>query len=236
MSGPHAPTELLERSLQEGYSTKPERYFSGARRMFVDDLPVNPDGRLLEIGCGNGDTAAYALSTRKCGWAAGVELCAEPAEIAAERLQNVQVGDVENMKFDFAEKSFDILLMSEVIEHLRDPWQTLRRLLPLLKPGALVLSGSPNVAHRSVVGMLLRGRWDYESVGIMDRTHLRWFTPATYREMFEDCGYEVLSTRPAAPLHWKARCFNWLTWGRWEYLLHSQIYLTARRPGFLPEP
>lgn len=211
------------------YGHKPSGYFTGARKPFVDDLPANPNARLLEIGCGNGDTAAYALATGKCGWCAGVELCIEPAAEAAGRLHAVHVGDIEELQLPYPPNHFDVLIMSEVLEHLRNPWVTLRNLHPLLASGAWVLSGSPNAAHHSVLRMLMRGRWDYAPVGIMDQTHLRWFTPATYREMFEACGYEIVSVGPASPLRPKARWFNHLTCGGLQHLLHSQICLKARR-------
>jgi len=213
----------------EAYSSKPNRYFSGARTSFIDDLPANPTARLLEIGCGNGDTAAYARKTGKCGWCAGVELCQEPAAEAAKQLEQVLVGDLEQMDLPFPLAHFDVLIMSEVIEHLRDPWAALRKLRPYLKPGARVAAGSPNVAHHSVFRMLLRGRWDYAPMGVMDRTHLRWFTPATYRQLFEDCGYEVVSVSPPSPLRFKASLFNRLTFGQLQHLLHTQIYLQAKR-------
>jgi SAM-dependent methyltransferase len=211
------------------YSFKPSSYFSGARKVFVDDLPVNKSARLLEIGCGNGDTAVYARETGKCGSCVGVELCAEPAAEAAKRLDQVLVGDAEEIELPFPPGHFDLLIMSEVIEHLRDPWTALRKLHPLLAPGAIVLAGSPNVAFRNVVMMLLRGRWDYELAGIMDKTHLRWFTPATYRDLFEDCGYAVEWSKPAAPLRRKARFLNAITFGRLQHLFHTQIYLRAAR-------
>lgn len=210
------------------YSTKGGRYFSGARRLFVDDLPVNSNAKLLEVGCGNGDTAAYALATKKCGWSAGIELCEQPAIEARSRLNQVLIGDVEQMELPFSAENFDILIMSEVIEHLRDPWKTLKRLRGFLKPGAIILAGSPNVAHHSVLRMLVSGRWDYTDVGIMDMTHLRWFTPDTYRKLFEDCGYEVTKVAPAVPLRWKARMVDALLLHRMTHLFHSQIYLQAR--------
>jgi ubiquinone/menaquinone biosynthesis C-methylase UbiE len=199
------------------YSAKNEKYFSGARRLFIDDLPINSDARLLEIGCGNEDTAAYALAERKCGWCCGVELCERAAEAAKSRLNRVIVGNVETLEFDFAEGFFDILIMSEVLEHLVDPWMALRRLRRLMKRGAVVCSGSPNVCHHSVMRTLLAGQWRYEDKGIFDVTHLRWFSPATYRGMFESCGFRVDTVRPAAPLRFKARTLNALTLGRFQY-------------------
>ncbi len=216
-------------TLSSEYARNPEDYFSGARKLFIDDLPVNSQARLLEIGCGNGETASYAIKTGKSGWCAGVELCAGPADKASHRLHDVQVGDVETIDLPYPPEYFDVLIMSEVIEHFRDPWATLRRLHPLLKVGALVGAGSPNVAHRSIIKMMLLGRWDYVSKGILDKTHLRWFTPATYRELFEDCGFQVMWCGPAAPLGRKDRWLNFVTGRRIEYLLTPQLYLKATR-------
>jgi len=211
------------------YSEKPVGYFNGARKPFVDRLPHNPAGRLLEIGAGSGETAAYAIAEGKCGWCCGVELCEAPALEARKKLQQVIVGDVERIEFDFPEGYFDVLLMSEVLEHLVDPWAVLRRLHRLLKPGSLVIAGSPNACHYSVILTLLQGRWRYEPSGIFDATHLRWFSPASYSQMFEDCGFCVDEVGPARPFGRKARLFSRLTRGRFDYLLHTQIVLAGHR-------
>ncbi len=213
--------------MTQDYTQKPAGYFDTARKSFIDLLPRNPEARLLEIGTGSGDTAAYALAEWKCGWCCGLELCEGPAAEARKKIQQVIVGDVERINLDLPEKSFDILILSEVLEHLVDPWSVLRRLRPLMKPGALVVAGSPNVCHRSVIYNLFRGEWRYESRGIYDATHLRWFSPSSYRAMFEDCGFAVDAVGPSYPLRWKARLFNKVTGKRFEYLLHSQILLQA---------
>lgn len=211
----------------QNYSQKPPGYFDIARKSFIDLLPQNPEARLLEIGAGAGDTGAYALAEGKCGWCCGLELCDGPAEEARQKIQQVIVGDVERIELNLPNKSFDILILSEVLEHLVDPWSVLRRLRPLMKPGSIVLAGSPNVCHRSVIHTLLRGEWHYEPKGIFDATHLRWFSPASYKAMFEDCGFIVDKVGPSYPLRLKARLFNALTARRFEYLLHSQILLQA---------
>lgn len=212
------------------YGSKQRGYFAGARCTFLDLLPANPHARLLELGCGNGNTAAAALAQGKCGWTCGIELCEAPAAEARAKLDQVIVGDIEHLSLDLPPASFDVLLMSEVLEHLRDPASVLLRLRTLLRPGAIVLAGSPNVCHYSVILMLLRGRWDYEPEGIMDETHVRWFSPATYRQLFEKAGFVVDHVRPAFPLHTKARLANALLLRRFEYLFHSQIELRAHCP------
>lgn len=211
------------------YSQKPVGYFNGARKPFVDVLPRNPEASLLEIGAGSGETSAYAMAEGKCGWCCGVELCEGPAREARGKLQQVIIGDVEHIELDFPEEYFDILLMSEVLEHLVDPWAVLRRLFRLMKPGAIVIAGSPNVCHHGVIWSLLRGQWRYQPSGVFDATHLRWFTPSGYREMFESCGFVVDEVGPARRLNLKARLVNSFTAGRFEYLLHTQIVLRAHR-------
>ena len=123
-----------------------------------------------------------------------------------------------------------MLIASEVLEHLVDPWRVLSRLRVALKPGALVFASSPNIAHHSTFHMLLRGDRKLEDSGRMDRTHLRWFTPKTYEEMFQKCGYEVVSIESVAAPRLKPRLFNFVTGNRFDYLFMSQIFITARAP------
>ena len=75
--------------------------------------------------------------------------------------------------------------------------------------------------------MLLKGGWDYQPKGIMDATHLRWFSPRTYQALFEKAGYVVDRVGPADDLHWKARLINGLLLKKFEHLFFTQIYLRA---------
>jgi SAM-dependent methyltransferase len=213
------------------YSGKQSGYFDGTRTAFVRELPHNPAARLLEIGCGNGKTASLARAEGKCGWCCGVELCEAPALEARKRLDEVIIGNVEHVELNLPPAAFDILIMSEVLEHLVNPGAVLRKLRRFLRPGAIVLAGSPNVCHHSVLRMLLAGRWECQSKGIMDATHLRWFTAQSYRALFEDAGYIVDHIGPANPLSLKARLANTLLLNRLEYLFYTQIVLRGHLPG-----
>jgi 2-polyprenyl-3-methyl-5-hydroxy-6-metoxy-1,4-benzoquinol methylase len=213
-----------------GYADKLEQYFIGERRDIVDRLPEDRVCSVLEIGCGDGSTGALARKMGKCDRYVGVELMSGPAEVARTRLDTVYIADIEQFELPDPPASYDVLIASEVLEHLVDPWRVLSRLRTALKPGALVFASSPNIAHHSTIHMLLRGDWKLEDSGRMDRTHLRWFTPRTYEEMFQKCGYEVVSIESVAAPRLKPRLFNFVTGKRFDYLFMSQIFITARAP------
>ena len=213
----------------EAYSEKAPEYYSGARRDYVAALPQNPEAKILEIGCGEGGTGALALAEGKCGYYCAIEIFPQVAARASKRLNEVHVGNVEQMELPWEPATFDAVILSEVLEHLVDPWATLRKIHPLLKRGGRVFASSPNISHRSTVSMLLRGEWNLADAGIMDRTHLRWFTPKTYRVLFESCGFTVDSVKEASPLTKKARVLMMLTFGRFRHLFMTQIDVRAHR-------
>ncbi len=216
-------------SLAQTYNEKPDDYFTGERRDLIDRLEEDGTRTILEIGCGDGATGAYAKRTGRCGRYVGLELSRQAAESAARVLDEVRIGDIESMDLPSTSGGFDVLIASEVLEHFVDPWSVLRRIHPLMKPGAVVFASSPNVAHRSTLKMLWAGGWDLTEEGRMDRTHLRWFTPRTYAALFEDTGYDVVSVWPMKPPGGRARMINFLTGNRFSHLFMSQIVLHAER-------
>jgi SAM-dependent methyltransferase len=213
------------------YNEKHASYFGGARQDWIEELPENPSAVLLDIGCGEGATGALARRWGKCGAAYGVELTSDAGSVAASVLDEVLIGDAEDLEYPWAPASIDILILSEVIEHLREPWSLLRRIRPLLRPGAKIFASSPNVAHHRIVRALLVGRWSLSDYGPMDRTHLRWFTPSSYRELFDACGYAVDRVGPLGPLGPRSRVLDFITFGRMTHLLHAQIELHAHITG-----
>lgn len=216
-------------SIASIYSDKPPGYFASSRDDIAALLATGPDSAVLELGCGAGATGRAVMAAGKAGRYVGIELDREAAEIASTSLTEVLVGDVQEVDLARLRNSFDALIISEVLEHLTDPWSTLKTLADCLKPGGAVFASSPNIAHWAVLKELIFGRFEYADVGVMDRTHLRWFTPASYRQMFEAAGLEVVSVRPLVPLRWKARALNRLTGGRFHHLFVIQIMVEGRR-------
>lgn len=214
--------------LADFYADKDESYFSGMRADIIADLAPDPGARILEIGCGAGATGEAALASGRAGFYQGVELDPDTAERARRRLSAVLCANVETLDLGQLGGDYDVLILSEVLEHLVDPWGLVKALAGSLRPGGRVYASSPNVAHHWVIRSLLAGRFDYEPEGVMDRTHLRWFTPATYRRMFEEAGFETLSVGPMAPYDRKARVLNRLTGGRSAHLFQVQIMYKGR--------
>jgi len=224
------PAVVLPGERNKGQA-KPVDYYAGARADFVREMPDDPDAAILEIGCAEGATGALALKSCKCRRYVGVERHQASAQLARTRLSDVIVGDVENLELTFPQASFDVLVLSEVLEHLVDPWHLLARISEYLKPGGLVFASVPNVSHYSVIAQLLRGQWTLTDSGIMDATHLRWFTPATVGAMFEQSGFSVQRLGPLGPISKKAAFVNWLTFRHFEHLFIGQVTVRALKRG-----
>lgn len=161
-----------------------------AHRAVVGRVPRG--SRVLELGCATGyltrallergcavvavDNDAAALSRAR---GTGVTALLLDLEHAAALVELTPYGP------------YDVIVCADVLEHLRDPTGVLAALAALLRPGGSVVVSLPNVGFWRNRLALLRGRWDYTDQGILDRTHLRFFTPATARVMATDAGLEV---------------------------------------------
>jgi SAM-dependent methyltransferase len=214
------------------YETKSPSYFDRARVDFVHRLPLDPTASVLEIGCGTGATGALALKRGRAGRYVGVELFEGAAAAAREVLSDVIVGDVEQIPFDtfdWQPAAFDALILSEVLEHLREPWAVLEKLSRFVRPGGLVLASSPNVSHWRVVRELLQGRFPLAEKGVFDRTHMRWFTPESFVGVFNQAGFSVDRVRPVTPFSPRTRVFSLLTGGRHDHLFMTQISIEAHK-------
>jgi SAM-dependent methyltransferase len=209
-----------------GYGAKAAGYFAAARREWVDPLSPDPDLKVLELGCGAGATGALALSQGKCGAWIGVEMHGPSARAAAAVLTAVHAGDVETLELPYAAETFDLLVCGDVLEHLVDPAAALARLAPLLKTGGRLLASTPNIAHWQVIASLVMGRFDYADQGVMDATHLRWFTPTSLGRLVQGAG---LTVERIGPLGWKRRSRVIAAALPMNHLLWRQIEVRGRK-------
>jgi 2-polyprenyl-3-methyl-5-hydroxy-6-metoxy-1,4-benzoquinol methylase len=159
---------------------------------------VGSNARVLDVGCSSGYLSAPLAARGNA--VTGLELDPDAAREAEAYCERVVVGDVEAMELPFEPGSFDVVLLGDVIEHLRDPVATLGRLRRLLRPGGRLVLSTPNVANWAIRLSLLAGRWRYTDRGILDRSHTHLFTRATLREAIERAGYVVDRIDFSAPV------------------------------------
>ncbi|HJQ43269.1 MAG TPA: methyltransferase domain-containing protein [Jatrophihabitantaceae bacterium] len=162
---------------------------------------VGSNKRVLDIGCDTGylGRAMIAMGNR----VSGVEINPVSAEEAAKHLEKVVVADLEtgDLVAEFGRDSFDVVVLGDVLEHLRDPVTVLRQARPLLAARGYVVISTPNIAHGDVRLALLGGRFNYTKVGLLDDTHLRFFTRDSLVEMLHDAGFVLTDLRRStAPL------------------------------------
>jgi O-antigen biosynthesis protein len=147
--------------------------------------------RVLDVGCAAGELARV-LVERGCA-VTGIEIDPEAAHQAQEHCERVVVGDVEELDLSelLGDEAFDVIVFGDTLEHLKDPLRTLDRLKPFLRSEGYVVASIPNVAHGSVRLALIQGKFRYSPLGLLDNTHLRFFTRASVEQLFEDAGFLI---------------------------------------------
>lgn len=188
--------ELTTSGLSSLYESKAEDYFSNPRTELIDLINRN-DLNILEIGCGRGDMGKVLLETGKARSLTGVELVPQHARTAAAIYDKVHLANIEEMTFDWSAGSFDCVILGDVLEHLVDPWGLLKRLRAVLTHDGIVVSSVPNVKHLPVIAnLILHDDWKYKESGVLDITHLRFFTRKNALRLFSQNGYTVEAVRP----------------------------------------
>ncbi len=203
-------------------------YYGHPRREMAGFVPRSTKV-MLDIGCGAG---AFAAGLKQDGrsleiW--GVEMTPEAAKLATEVLDKVLVGDIVSVLPDLPLGRFDCIVLNDVLEHVIHPEEVLARIQPLLAPGGVVVASIPNVRYFfNVWNLVAGGRWDYTDEGILDRTHLRFFTRSSMKRMFQQKGYRVESMQGINPTgSLKFQLMNVLTLGRWSDMKFLQFAVVA---------
>jgi SAM-dependent methyltransferase len=203
------------------------RLYPAVRPDLLDRLPRGL-GRVLDVGCGAGLLGEQLVVAGKADEVLGVDLSPEAVAIASDRISEAHVVDLDSDRLPFPPCSFDTLIYGDVLEHLKFPWITLKNQQPLLRPGGRVFCSTPNVGYRTTLLRLVRQRWDYESEGLFDYTHLRFFTRGSLEAMFTGAGYQIVVSDALYPMSWKVRLFNLATLGRMCDLNVTSLWIEAR--------
>jgi GT2 family glycosyltransferase/tetratricopeptide (TPR) repeat protein/SAM-dependent methyltransferase len=150
---------------------------------------------VVDVGCGAGRLGA-SIKARQACQVVGIEMNPAAAAAARTRLDLVVEGDAENLDWPFPSASFDVVICGDVLEHMRTPLAFLRRVRQWLRPQGLLVASIPNVRHHSVVRGLLEGDWTYEPAGLLDYTHLRFFTRREVEKLLFRAGFDVPALIP----------------------------------------
>ncbi|MBP9738459.1 class I SAM-dependent methyltransferase [Candidatus Saccharibacteria bacterium] len=153
---------------------------------------VEPGSRVLDIGCSSGNFGEELINGKQC-IVDGIELDHGDAREARKKLRNVYELNIETDPLDEIKDKYDYIYFGDVIEHLVDPSQALKRLKPLFQneKKAKILFSLPNMSHISVRLMLLNGNFEYGRTGLLDNTHLHFYTLHELNRVFNRAGMEI---------------------------------------------
>lgn len=154
---------------------------------------VGKNKSVLEVGCATGYMSKVLKENLNCR-VTGLELNTQALEQAKQFCDLAIAGDVEEIDLTniLAEKKFDVILFADVLEHLKNPWECLKKVRPLLNADGRVIASIPNVAHASIILELFNGNFDYRSLGLLDESHLRFFTYSSIKRMFYEAGLQII--------------------------------------------
>jgi 2-polyprenyl-3-methyl-5-hydroxy-6-metoxy-1,4-benzoquinol methylase len=202
--------EATKRGLQAGAASRPgprhawelltDPNLSGAEGQYREPrndvlaLLARPPGIVLDVACGNGITSAELKRRYPAARVIGIELNPASAQTARERIDAVFEGDIE--RFDFAAAgiapaSIDTVLLLDILEHIYDPWSFLRRLRAFLAPHAHLIASIPNARNLWLISQIAAGRFPYAGSGLLDVTHVRFFTRSDVQRLFTENGYRI---------------------------------------------
>lgn len=180
-------------------------YYAGVRQELKPYIP-HPHNRVLEIGCGRGGFRSH-LSGGAEVW--GVEPSPDAAAIASTALHRVLVGTYEQVHQQLPDHYFDLVICNDVIEHMPDDRWFLLHVQNKMSAGARLMGSIPNIRHWPVLkALVLDQEWEYKDEGVLDRTHLRFYTIKSFPRLLEQTGYKILCFEGINPtIHGRAKRF-----------------------------
>jgi GT2 family glycosyltransferase/2-polyprenyl-3-methyl-5-hydroxy-6-metoxy-1,4-benzoquinol methylase/tetratricopeptide (TPR) repeat protein len=172
---------------------KSRAYFEFARPELLAMIPRSAR-RVLDVGCGAG-MLGNSIKQRQNAEVWGIERDEAMASLARDRLDRVISGDAERIEVEIEAGTLDCIICGDVLEHMRQPEEFLKQARGWLAPGGRLIASIPNVRHYSVVTSILEGNWTYESAGLLDQDHVRFFTRREIEKLFFRAGFAISERR-----------------------------------------
>lgn len=205
-----------------------DNYYKYKRFDLLGYFPERKFESLLDIGCGEGEFGFLAKKKFNINYVEGVEINNEVALKASLKLDKVFIGDItEYLKKSSNINKFDVIVFGDVLEHLIDPWLVLKQIKKILSENGIVIASIPNLSI-DAIKYIIFDKWLYTDAGLLDRTHLRFFTRATIYEMFESAGYTIIKEGTENYNGIKERMLKPFLPPKLKLLWNGKYYITAK--------
>lgn len=211
---------------------KDEDYYSNIRRDLIDLITKKENPRVLEIGAGYGETLTYLKESGMAKEVVGVDLFFnESKKDSYERLDNFIFGDIEKLSLQEYDKYFDVIILADILEHLNNPKELLKKLKKNLKMDGEIVASIPNIRSLNALNKIfVKGTFTYEKEGLFDNTHLRFFCKKDMIALFNESKYHVdyieSALKSYKPKSLKKN-INKITFGLFEEFLSTQYFIRA---------
>lgn len=207
---------------------KKEEYYFSEREELLPFIPSNI-AKTLDVGCASGSFSEQLKKNFNTeSW--GIEMVEEYALIAKDKLDYALHGTFDEVYQDLPKTYFDCIFFNDVLEHMINPEDCLKKIKTNLQPRKIIIASIPNIRYiNSLKNLILKKDWKYEDSGIMDKTHLRFFTKKSIIRMFENCGYKIEKIegiRSVSP-YCLTSIMNCLTFNALDDIKHQQFVVVA---------
>jgi 2-polyprenyl-3-methyl-5-hydroxy-6-metoxy-1,4-benzoquinol methylase len=175
------------------YSNKNSGYFTNIRYEIIDLIP-DGEFNILDIGCGKGTMLGMLKKLRKAKKTVGIELNDFSIESDEKNsIDEIIYGDIETITLDFEKKYFDFIIFADILEHLINPYAILKNYSDYLKDDGFIIASIPIIKfYRIIFNLIFLDKFEYSDSGILDETHLRFFTRHEIKKMFEKNDLEII--------------------------------------------
>lgn len=196
---------------------------------FVHHLVPDGPNVVMDLGCAAGRLGKRLIELNKAAEVVGVEIFEPVAQEARKYYKEVHVGDIEEMNLNYA-GHFDVVICGDVLEHLREPDKVIKQIHHWLKDGGTLICCLPNVRYWKVLrDLVFKGDFEYTSQGVLDQTHLRFYTTNSFRKLLRNSSFAVEKEEMRIIANGKQAALNKLTGGLLKDFLGIQMIFSARK-------
>jgi 2-polyprenyl-3-methyl-5-hydroxy-6-metoxy-1,4-benzoquinol methylase len=203
-------------------------YFSNKRNEMLDFIPKGAK-KILDAGCAEGEFGML-IKQRASAEVWGIEIDKNSCRLAEKKLDKVIHGSLDDKLGDLPESYFDCIIFNDVLEHMIDPWKILKIAGSKLSSTGEIVVSIPNILElHTLIGIVIKKDWNYSDSGVLDRTHLRFFTKKSIIRLFEQSGFEIKAITGINGIKsWKFLILNMLTFGFFSEMSFLQFACVAK--------